>query len=662
MPDKLENSDQRGWFRRFSYTPPRDIFRGNLTGSLDIEYRFEAEFGKPLAKHIAKIIGRAGLLGREQILAAEELADDCRRKLAQGISAERLIDRLKVRPTRKSIRKQYVRRRGWFIRCLPHFVILSLILYFVWIGWDTTYYYRSHAVVSVDYVALLNDRAMAVPESDRAWPLCREVFIETNLLDIDLPLDVGLSPTHPGWPEVVAFINRHRDSVDQFRRAALMPGLGFSAGYQDDMSDEDARLFKLDDLSVRYEAADDGAMVRAPRQEEFIAVLLSQLGPMRIIGRLLTADAYRSLNLGDIDRFCEALASILGTADHAAEVRFRMCGITGIVIRNQAYHVINDVLLEDSDRLEDEHLLQIYELLDTGSDLRLMSVDDARCFGLDMIQRVYSDDGRGGGHLTPDWFSSASSSVDDVYMYQPGVLPRITASFYLSGGGVNAMPGREELTRWIETAYLQVEESIKVPMWKRNKAERVNEWDDLSRFDEPIQGLILTFIPREYSERWLVDRSDAKRTSLMAGIGLERYRRDHGVWPESLEQLLPKYLTELPIDPFTGKPVFYKIVDRHPLIYSVGADRDDDGGRLPLDSPPGEPGDVRVTLWDVGDQGPIDADWVLYPSRPTLRESGKTAKLPEDVESPYGDSPFGEGFDPFRDGYGATQESDSPSP
>jgi hypothetical protein len=51
-------------------------------------------------------------------------------------------------------------------------------------------------------------------------------------------------------------------------------------------------------------------------------------------------------------------------------------------------------------------------------------------------------------------------------------------------------------------------------------------------------------------------------------------------FPESLEQLSPKYLTEIPQDLFTEKPHAYQTTDDRSgmLVYSLGENETDDGG------------------------------------------------------------------------------------
>ncbi len=62
---------------------------------------------------------------------------------------------------------------------------------------------------------------------------------------------------------------------------------------------------------------------------------------------------------------------------------------------------------------------------------------------------------------------------------------------------------------------------------------------------------------------------------------MELYHREHDAWPKSLDELSPRWLPEVPVDRITGKSLHYKTVDNRPLVYSVGVDRDDDGGRIP---------------------------------------------------------------------------------
>jgi hypothetical protein len=69
--------------------------------------------------------------------------------------------------------------------------------------------------------------------------------------------------------------------------------------------------------------------------------------------------------------------------------------------------------------------------------------------------------------------------------------------------------------------------------------------------------LALVFIPG--LER-AIETSDVFISALSAteiGVALRRYRLDNGSYPDDLSALAPSYLTTVPIDPFTGKPLVY---------------------------------------------------------------------------------------------------------
>ena len=64
-------------------------------------------------------------------------------------------------------------------------------------------------------------------------------------------------------------------------------------------------------------------------------------------------------------------------------------------------------------------------------------------------------------------------------------------------------------------------------------------------------------------------------------VAVERFRRDNGgELPDNLEQLVPKYLQEVPVDPAGGGPLRYVRDATSYTIYSVGPDGADNGGDL----------------------------------------------------------------------------------
>jgi hypothetical protein len=89
-------------------------------------------------------------------------------------------------------------------------------------------------------------------------------------------------------------------------------------------------------------------------------------------------------------------------------------------------------------------------------------------------------------------------------------------------------------------------------------------------------------------------RTQAELRCAVAAVACERYRKAHGRWPASLEDLVPAYLRAVPMDSFTRAPVRYRRLADGVLISCRGPDGADDGG-----TPDRQRGDVGLQLWDL---------------------------------------------------------------
>jgi hypothetical protein len=106
-----------------------------------------------------------------------------------------------------------------------------------------------------------------------------------------------------------------------------------------------------------------------------------------------------------------------------------------------------------------------------------------------------------------------------------------------------------------------------------------------SRYEGPVrrQG---RFVPRSASfvpdglRDLDVERFVGDRASRIA-VAITRYRLAHGgTLPARLEELVPEYLAAVPQDPLSGGPMRFRTEPGAYKVYSVGLDRDDDGGDL----------------------------------------------------------------------------------
>jgi len=64
-----------------------------------------------------------------------------------------------------------------------------------------------------------------------------------------------------------------------------------------------------------------------------------------------------------------------------------------------------------------------------------------------------------------------------------------------------------------------------------------------------------------------------------AGLAVERYRLARGELPARLDDLVPEYLKAVLMDPIDGKQLRYKKLEKGYVVYSIGPDGTDDGGK-----------------------------------------------------------------------------------
>jgi ABC-type transport system involved in multi-copper enzyme maturation permease subunit len=106
----------------------------------------------------------------------------------------------------------------------------------------------------------------------------------------------------------------------------------------------------------------------------------------------------------------------------------------------------------------------------------------------------------------------------------------------------------------------------------------------------------LVFGPRIHHEFWPWDRANrlldswsqifeqqlemvARLRVLRTALAVEQFHLETGRYPRSLSEMIPRFLTKGPVDPFDNMPLRYRLLDRGGyVVYSIGVDQKDDHG------------------------------------------------------------------------------------
>jgi hypothetical protein len=592
--------------RRFAQTPLRDLVRGRLTGRLDVRRLVMlAPLPKELRLVVIDVVKRTRLWRWEKLDVADELvahfadglaAGRAPASLAAAFGSPRRAARL-IRRAKKRARPFVWRAWGRCIQGVGVLIGAAMVVYV----FAAIRLFSGEPVIAHDYLADINAKARAVPDADRAWPEYRACLLGLGELPESFERwGSRLRPGEVGWDEIDAYLEANAATLGRVRAAAARPGLGFVAG------DVDAELWP------EVEQASGGPRTIAG----LVNALLPHLVEIRRLSRLLALDAHRAAASGDGALVVRDVEASLGLAEQVREAPFLLNELVSFAQVTLAVKTLAEILAEHPEVLTDDQLETLARrfgaLYGGRFELRL---DGERLLFQDLIQRVYSDDGHGDGHLTAEGIRSlwmAETAAAEPPDRRVGPLAPALGLF---------MAGRremtEEVTRWFDRA----EAEIAKPLWQRDRATIDLELDELMRSRIRLAryfplALLMPALTQAGVQPELVRQ---RRDALSAAIGLESYRRRVGAWPASLDELVPDFLPALPVDRFDGAPLRYRLFEGRPVLYSVGADGDDDGGRPPQ-RPDGRFAQELAARFVTGKAQAADGDWVLWGQEKGLRD------------------------------------------
>lgn len=76
-------------------------------------------------------------------------------------------------------------------------------------------------------------------------------------------------------------------------------------------------------------------------------------------------------------------------------------------------------------------------------------------------------------------------------------------------------------------------------------------------------------------------RDAAELRIAKTALAVERYRVQYAKPPTALQDLVPAFIDAVPIDPFDGQPLRYRVAGNNYRIYSIANNKKDDGGEEP---------------------------------------------------------------------------------
>jgi len=302
-------------------------------------------------------------------------------------------------------------------------------------------------------------------------------------------------------------------------------------------------------LQLLHKAADEGGAARYPLSlDPLDPTPLKQTQSLRQGARLLTLEANVRAHRGDLHGAADSIHAIFLLAQSLEQEPLMMPQMVRTALVGQAEEQLRrllgsvDLADDDLDRLQ-----QDLRASDSKEGLRLAMLGE-RVTGIRQFEDPGSMGAPGAG----------------------GLFFRLTQR----GSFLEILQFWEKMIRATEEPWPQALEAFKLVGQEAEGKARGGV--------SPGQiGRILTalLVPSLHFFCAAMARGAAMSHAADAAIACERYRRRYGKLPQSLEEVVPDFLPEVPTDPFDGEPLRYLVAEDGYLVYSVGPDGTDHGGQ-----------------------------------------------------------------------------------
>ncbi len=571
-----------------------------------------AKSGLPddVQKLITSVIKKSRLMRFEKVEVVGELVDHFVDGKAAGKSYSQLIAKFgDVTTTASLIRNSKIRNRPIMFKIMQiagwGFFALASAYLGLW-----GYFQSGHPTPTTDYMPAFNQFADNLDEDETAWPIYRPAWAKfgfceggefSSKMKIFYVAEGGvdeygrdntrrITPNDPTWQQATAQLEQWSELLHTFRAAASKPRMGLKLQPREsNYSAEDyAALFPNSTETKDHSYIETMALESTPELANLIdgslvGILLPHVQSFRAAARLLHFDNLHAIEQGDSQRVTENLIAHFSLARHAADCNCLVGGLVGIAVANLAFEEIDEMVTING-FLDEDQLHQIQSAVESFKVRDLVQFDGERALANDLIQRIYTDDGNGDGRVTPAGIRMLESVIGMRNEKWSKAYPEFAAiadaaQHLTEPVAVFRTPGRKETIERYQAILDLIEEDFDRPAWQANMHDFT---------DSGLRGQFGQYSPLNYllpANNQIQDRmyfTIGVQEATVLALAAHRFNRANDSWPASMEQLTADFLTEIPVDVFSGGHLKFVIRDNMPIVYSVWKDGDDDGGAAPF--------------------------------------------------------------------------------
>lgn len=326
-----------------------------------------------------------------------------------------------------------------------------------------------------------------------------------------------------------------------------------------------------------------------------LSVLPRNLDKFKYLAFALCMRAEMRTSQGELEQGFSDVMCCYQLGRHLLRNKTLISKLVGLAVIDLSVKITQMILAHGE--IEPALLTRIQEQFETFVESNVVEFDfmEQRFICLDVIQRIFTDDGYEGGHIPLSAFNERKFPNGE---FESDI--RNFASVSESDIRVWRKLERHRTMSDVKQYYDLAEKAFLMSPWEYNRCFNFIKIS-IERFEDR-NPLIKTFAPAIGRLVEIKARSRANLDALITTLSILRYKADTQRLPINLKELFTAgYIKTVPDDPFSAGFITYKLTNGGFILYSFGADFDDDGG--------------TPSKWGYGEKGGDQVFWPVQESK-----------------------------------------------
>ncbi|MBN2271475.1 MAG: hypothetical protein JXN61_12725 [Sedimentisphaerales bacterium] len=428
-------------------------------------------------------------------------------------------------------------------------LLVCLILYTIWFA-------TGKPAPSIDYVEVFN--RMNRPElrnDDNAWP------------DYEKAVGLFVKPQEDDFYNNAGSLDHEFAALDPCEQSRTIQWVEENGSAWRQFAAGSAKPY-----CYRKYACD-------PNDEEqwLLGIQLTHLSDLRDIARL---GVWRSRIAADRGRLADALDTCIAIARAGSHWQGKgtlieqLVGISMVRIAQEQILALIDTSDIPAELLEksQDRLSKIYP-----DGYPIMDVRGERLMFMDTVQHIFTGHGLGGGHLIPNRLSMVGDLGFDSDSHQNTTARMLELSACAAASMAHAR--REKTVAKANELYDTFERRATMTPYQKRLAEVPSADDILNSLSHYRYSFLHMMCPAIDRIAELGFRARTGHQATLTILAFKRWQAQKGSYPATLNDLVSAgLLQELPSDPYSDKPLVYRLTADGFTLYSLGPDFEDQAG------------------------------------------------------------------------------------